>query len=76
MSTLRSMATALGGDVMKSTKGVPYILCPGPGHSPRDRSLSVTPSSSAPDGFVANSFANDDWRVCRDHVLKRFVGAS
>ena len=67
---LRSMAVALGGEVMKSTKGN-YILCPGPGHSPRDRSLSVTPSSSAADGFVVNSFSNNDWRSCRDHVLNR-----
>jgi putative DNA primase/helicase len=70
MNALRSMAAALGGDVMKGRDG-PYILCPGPGHSAADRSLSVTPSSTAPDGFIVNSFANNDWRVCRDHVAGR-----
>jgi putative DNA primase/helicase len=70
MTALRSMATALGGDVMAGKHG-PYILCPGPGHSPKDRSLSVKPSSTAPGGFTVDSFANNDWRTCRDHVLKR-----
>ena len=70
MTALRAMAAALGGDVMKGRKGT-YILCPGPGHSAKDRSLSVTPSSTAPDGFIVNSFTNDDWRACRDHVAGR-----
>lgn len=67
---LRSAARALGGDVVRSS-GVAYILCPGPQHSPRDRSLSVTPSAKSPDGFVCNSFAGDDWRTCHEHVLAR-----
>ena len=71
MTSAREMARVLGGKVMKSPKGGLYVLCPGPGHSARDRSLSVTPSSTAPDGFIVNSFANDDWRTCRDHVLAR-----
>lgn len=55
-------ADRLGGDVTSATN----VLCPGPGHSRRDRSLSVT---FAPDGtFIAHSFAGDDFRVCRDHV--------
>jgi hypothetical protein len=61
MTALRSMAAALGGEVMKSSKGGLYILCAGPGHSPRDRSLSVTPSATAPDGFIVYSHAGDDW---------------
>jgi hypothetical protein len=40
-------------------------------HSALDRSLSVTLSSEEHDGFVVNSFANDDWRTCRDHVRSR-----
>jgi putative DNA primase/helicase len=67
MSDLRSMAVALGGDAVAGAS----ILCPGPGHSPRDRSLSVTLSSAARDGFVLHSHAGDDWRACRDHVLAR-----
>jgi hypothetical protein len=60
---LRSWARALGGDV--SRRGV---LCPGPGHSARDRSLSVTPSAAAPDGFLVHSFAGDDPIACKDFV--------
>jgi putative DNA primase/helicase len=67
---LRSLAAALGGDAMKGPKG-PHVLCPGPGHSAKDRSLSVAPSATDPDGFVCNSFADDDWRECRKHVLAR-----
>ena len=47
------------------------ILCPGPGHSRTDRSLSVTFSSTAPDGFVVNTFSTDDPLACRDHVRAR-----
>ena len=73
MTALRSMAAALGGDVVNG-RGGPFILCPGPGHSARDRSLSVSPSSTDPDGFVCFSHANDDWRACRQHVLARTGG--
>jgi hypothetical protein len=47
------------------------ILCPGPGHSPRDRSLAVRLDPRAPDGFLVCSHAGDDWRQCRDHVRQR-----
>jgi putative DNA primase/helicase len=60
---LRSWARALGGEA--SGNGV---ICPGPGHSARDRSLSVTPSATAPDGFMVYSHAGDDWQACRDYV--------
>ena len=66
MITLRELARALGG---KAVGG--QVLCPGPGHSPRDRSLSVRLSATAPDGFVVHSFAGDDIAVCRDHVRER-----
>ncbi|WP_439409759.1 toprim domain-containing protein [Bradyrhizobium sp. DASA03076] len=68
--SLRSMATALGGDVMKGRDGA-FILCPGPGHSAKDRSLSVAPSATDPDGFVCFSHANDAWQDCRKHILQR-----
>lgn len=43
-----------------------YGVVPGPGHSPRDRSLKVW---DAADGSVrVHSFAGDDWRVCRQHL--------
>jgi hypothetical protein len=62
--SLRSVAKALGGDVI----GPARILAPGPGHSRSDRSMSVLIDPSARDGFVVSSFAGDDWRQCRDHV--------
>jgi len=47
------------------------VLCPGPGHSHRDRSLSVRFDSSAAGGYVVHSHAGDDWPTCRDHVRER-----
>jgi AAA domain len=43
-------------------------MAPGPGHSPHDRSLSVTLDANAPDGFLVHSFAGDDPIACKDHV--------
>ena len=60
---LKQCARLLGGDMC----GI-GVVAPGPGHSPRDRSLMVTPDENAPDGFLTHSFAGDDWRDCRDHV--------
>jgi AAA domain len=57
------LARLLGGEVNGG-----QILAPGPGHSATDRSLSVMLDSSAPDGFLTHSFANDDPIACRDHV--------
>lgn len=59
--TIQALARTLGGDVA----GRDRIVCPGPGHSRHDRSLSV---SFTGDDFRVHSFANDDWRLCRDHV--------
>jgi putative DNA primase/helicase len=71
MIALRNVAASLGGDVVGRS-----VLCPGPGHSPRDRSLSVTLSADAVDGFVVFSHAGDDWRTCRDHVVARLGGVA
>ncbi len=60
---LHHAAKCLNGEVSGG-----QVLCPGPGHSTRDRSLSVRFSPSAPDGFVVHSFAGDDPFLCRDHV--------
>jgi putative DNA primase/helicase len=57
-------AKALGGDLA----GRNNVLCPGPGHSRRDRSLSVTFTG---DDFAVFSHAGDDWRACKDHVRER-----
>src|SRR5262249_27419457 len=63
---LRSLARALGGEV-RGDEG----LCPGPGHSARDRSLAVKPDDNAPDGFVVHSFADDDPIACKDFVREK-----
>jgi hypothetical protein len=59
---LRNLAQRLRGIVSGAE-----VLRPGPGHGPKDRSLSVRPSDS-PDGFITYSFANDDWRACLDRA--------
>jgi hypothetical protein len=61
----RSAAKALGGYALPSGT---QVLCPGPGHSKDDRSLSVRIDPNAPDGFVVNSFGGDDPITCRDYV--------
>lgn len=61
---LHHLAKQLGGEI----NGRSQVLCPGPGHSPQDRSLSVRLDASAPDGFLIHSHAGDDWKACRDHV--------
>jgi putative DNA primase/helicase len=62
---IKSIAAALRGDVLSPVRA----LVPGPGHSPSDRSLSIKLVPTARDGFVLHSFANDDFRSCRDYVL-------
>jgi putative DNA primase/helicase len=44
-------------------------LAPGPGHSPRDRSLAVTISRDGQ--LLIHSFSGGDWRECLDYVCKR-----
>jgi hypothetical protein len=66
ITSLRALARALGGEISGHE-----VLCPGPGHGPRDRSLSVKLSATSPDGFVAHSFANDDFMACRDYVRQK-----
>jgi hypothetical protein len=67
MIDLRHVAYLLGGEVC----GRDQVVCPGPGHGPRDRSLSVRFDSAAPGGFVVHSFAGDDPIECKDHVRGR-----
>jgi putative DNA primase/helicase len=67
MYSTRNIAAALGGQVA----GPNAALCPGPGHSPRDRSLAVRLDPAAPDGFLVHSHAGDDWAECRDYVRER-----
>jgi hypothetical protein len=63
---LQTLRGFLGGEISGR-----QLLCPGPGHSPRDRSLSVRLEPGAPDGFIVFSHAGDDFRDCRDYVRVR-----
>lgn len=62
----QQLAQALGGEVSGN-----QVLAPGPGHSPKDRSLSIRFDNAAPEGWVVHSFAGDDPLVCRDYVRDR-----
>jgi hypothetical protein len=64
---IRAMARLHEGEAVSGRQ----LLCPGPGHSKRDRSLSVWLTSDASEGFLCHSFTGDDWRLCRDHVRNR-----
>jgi putative DNA primase/helicase len=64
---IRRIAAALNGTVVSRNS----CLAPGPGHSPKDRSLAVRLDPNAPDGFLCFSHAGDDWKLCRDYVRQR-----
>ena len=66
MMNLQQLARALGGDVRGN-----QVMAPGPGHSPKDRSLAVKLDPAAPDGFVVFSHAGDDVIACRDYVREK-----
>lgn len=67
MIELRTLAQALGGEIV----GRNAVLAPGPGHSRRDRSLSVRLEPDAPGGFVVYSHAGDDVMGCKDYIRER-----
>jgi hypothetical protein len=54
----------LGGDVA----GRDSVIAPGPGHSRKDRSLSVRLTNRE---IVVHSHAGDDWQQCKDYVRER-----
>jgi hypothetical protein len=60
---LKLLRAFLGGEIVGG-----QLVCAGPGHSSRDRSLSVRLDPDAPDGFVVYSHAGDDFGDCRDYV--------
>jgi hypothetical protein len=66
MLTIQELHRALGGNILRGKNG-PEVLCPGPGHSREDRSLSVTISGGG-DDIIVHSFAGDDPIVCKDYV--------
>jgi hypothetical protein len=60
--TLAEMAHRLGGEVRGQE-----VLCPGPGHSDKDRSLSVKLKGDGK-GIVVRSFSGDDIIAAKDMV--------
>lgn len=60
--SLQGLAKSLGGEI----SGRDRVLCPGPGHRPLDRSLSVWLTDTG--SFTVHSFAGDDLEYCRLHV--------
>lgn len=64
MIGLHELAQRLGGELGRN--GI--VTCPGPGHSPKDRSLSVWLDGG---DLRVYSFPGDDWQVCKDHVRER-----
>ena len=62
--SLEEIARAVGGEISGG-----QVRAPGPGHSAKDRSLSI---KLAADGdFIIHSFANDDAMECKDYVRER-----
>jgi hypothetical protein len=70
--TIEQIARALGGDICGNGADR-SVLAPGPGHGPKDRSMSLKFASTAPDGFLVHSFGKDDPLVLKDHV-RRVMG--
>jgi hypothetical protein len=64
--SIQELHRALGGEISNN-----QIRCPGPGHSAKDRSLSVKLAPDAADGFTVYSFAADDPLKCKDYVRSK-----
>ena len=62
---LKSIAHILGGEIKGN-----QALVPGPNHSRKDRSLSITISDSG-DDIVVHSFAGDDPIECKKYVREK-----
>nr|WP_137831777.1 toprim domain-containing protein [Methylobacterium sp. L1A1] len=64
MTELRAIAQALGGEVAAG-----QVLAPAPGHSSRDRSMSIRLNPRAPGGLLVHLFSGGDALAAKDHVL-------
>jgi hypothetical protein len=62
--TLQEIANALGGEVSGGE-----VLAAGPGHSAKDRSMSVTISKDGEP--IVHSFSGDDDLMCKDFVREK-----
>jgi AAA domain len=63
-SQLQSWARALGGHLSGG-----QVLCPGPGHSAKDRSLSVKPGRDG--DILVHSHTGDDAMTCKDFARSK-----
>lgn len=66
MMSLQEIARVLGGDVRGN-----QVLAPGPGHSFKDRSLSLKLDAARPHDFVVYSFSGDDPIRCKEYVREK-----
>jgi hypothetical protein len=65
--SLQEIAKALGGEIFGD-----QVRAPGPGHSPKDRSLIVWLSDSDPAGFTVHPHASGDDPIrCKDYVREK-----
>lgn len=65
-SLAKHIVRALGGDWHGT-----YGSIPGPGHSRKDRSVSIRDHSSDPNDVIVNSFAFEDYRAIKDNLRHR-----
>lgn len=68
MADLQSIAKALGGDVCGGS-----VLIAGLGHTPKDRSLSISFDAHSRDGFIVYSHAGDDIISSKDYVRNLLI---
>jgi hypothetical protein len=59
----QTLARILGGQAYGNR-----VSAPGPGHSPKDRSMSIRIVPEAADGFVVYSFGGNNHEDCRDYI--------
>jgi hypothetical protein len=61
---IHDLARRLGGEAISRNQ----LLCPGPGHGPQDRSLSVWIIAG---GFTCHSHVGQPWKECKDYVREK-----
>jgi predicted P-loop ATPase len=61
------IVAAVGGEIT----GPDTCNVPGPGHSAKDKSLSIKIDPAAPDGFLVHSHAGDNAIECKDWIRQK-----
>jgi hypothetical protein len=65
MLTLDFIAKRMKGEIQGD-----QVMCPGPGHSPKDRSVAIKIAPTAPGGLIVYSHARDDNLKVKDWILR------